>query len=819
MSRFHVALFVDASSYTTIEIDLVRRVRSITQRKAVKSLRDAFSVLCQIDTGRWAIVYDGADDPNLEMSPLIPNSDRATIIITSRNQNLRQLSPLACVEIDAMSVEDAINLLLNTAFPSSEYHSSVDREHARTIVAELGCLALAVGQAGCHIQMQKGLDRYADSLVNSRSTILRRPMGAQRNSSHRSVYAALDVTLSVLTHRVIDILSTLSFLHPGGIPLESIVRASRRRFWTQPAELLPRLHGFQESVQGLWDLLDFQDSAQALCDGFIPTSDQAEILLFLDELQCYSLVTVVSEEGSQVLRFHNLVFAWARDRLSGEEKAEHQALAVRLLTSCMTEEDEDLFDLLLPHVQLLAPIWNAIHVNDRVGFANVIRYGGRATDLMTICNGVYEEVLQVFGVDHLRTSNAALYLADAHWRNGDEASAAYLEKSVAEFRIRVLGPTHRETMNAVARQVVGCYNQGKFKRAEKLQREVLDYWKKHPEEDGKHRALAMEDLADTLLALSCFSEAAQLIKSALRTLEDFLGASHWRSQKLQEQLQDIVSERESDTEPIVPKKDPDGETSSEEKCEAVLGCSFYDFLTIETPPSRTWATFLECQIAMLRGNPRHLDDVESLAFSCYTLRGHGNEALLAVLLSRLALDMRLKLDGYSKGKTLAALDAFTRVLRWQDRFGEIASVWSSYLKWEYAKQRRNESPKIPTISPGSPNGDGDDGGRNNVTYMDTALRLAPHDETLSGLILYLLQASKVAVEEIPHGSLLFFDLTPHGPSRTCALFIDNARQCSKSINRLDRFKHHVQTHLGIRPYLCTDKATPELAWYVVAPDA
>lgn len=270
----------------------------------------------------------------------------------------------------------------------------------------------------------------------------------------------------------------------------------------------------------------------------------------LDELQRYSLVTLLPSQSSTCLRFHKLVFAWAQDRLSKQQRAGYQALAVRLLVCCTTEEDDDLFDSLLPHVQVLGPLWNVVHVNDRIGLSNIIRHGGQASDLETLWAGIYEAVSSFNGKNHIYTSEAALYLADACWRNGGDERANALEEQAVNFRIQSFGRNSREAMNAIGRQAQGFYNQGEQGKAESLQREVLSFREKDPMGEAKYIAQAMEDLADTLAAQSRFTEAASLVKGALGVLADNLGPEQWRSQKLLERLQHLdLQDTQVDVEP------------------------------------------------------------------------------------------------------------------------------------------------------------------------------------------------------------------------------------------------------------------------------
>ncbi|KAF8805858.1 hypothetical protein BYT27DRAFT_7028123, partial [Phlegmacium glaucopus] len=108
----------------------------------------------------WLIVFDNADDPPPEVvAEFIPPGNRGNILITSRNQSMgRIVSSENKIEIKEMEESDAITLLLRA--------SCLDAlpEHlqaAKNIVAELGCIPLAIDHAGAYIEAGKcDIDKY-----------------------------------------------------------------------------------------------------------------------------------------------------------------------------------------------------------------------------------------------------------------------------------------------------------------------------------------------------------------------------------------------------------------------------------------------------------------------------------------------------------------------------------------------------------------------------------------------------------------------------------------------------------------------------------
>ena len=102
----------------------------------------------------WLIVFDNADELPVHMvEKFIPSGNRGNILITSRNRSMgRVISFVNVIEINEMEEADAITLLLKAS------HLDATAEHmevAKDIVTELGCIPLAVDQAGAYIEAGK----------------------------------------------------------------------------------------------------------------------------------------------------------------------------------------------------------------------------------------------------------------------------------------------------------------------------------------------------------------------------------------------------------------------------------------------------------------------------------------------------------------------------------------------------------------------------------------------------------------------------------------------------------------------------------------
>jgi hypothetical protein len=111
--RFAATLFIDGSSVPRIHSGTIRHARSLGIAHSQKEFDDCLVFISKPRPGPPRLVlYDNVDDPDIDLAPLLPSGESCTIIITSRNRSLGQLCPDAHLELDTMSMDEAVNLLL-----------------------------------------------------------------------------------------------------------------------------------------------------------------------------------------------------------------------------------------------------------------------------------------------------------------------------------------------------------------------------------------------------------------------------------------------------------------------------------------------------------------------------------------------------------------------------------------------------------------------------------------------------------------------------------------------------------------------------------
>ncbi|KAJ7448723.1 FabD lysophospholipase-like protein [Mycena latifolia] len=154
-SRFPDVYFVDSSSQQTIENDLATLALA---KKVGKTFQDSLLWLSHQHT-EWLIVFNNADDINLNLGQYFPSGAHGNILVTSRNPDLGQLAQ-ATHKVEQMALEEAIDLLLSAA--QYDIMEVANREVGKQIVQKIHCLPLAVAQAGAYISLSRALQTYLD---------------------------------------------------------------------------------------------------------------------------------------------------------------------------------------------------------------------------------------------------------------------------------------------------------------------------------------------------------------------------------------------------------------------------------------------------------------------------------------------------------------------------------------------------------------------------------------------------------------------------------------------------------------------------------
>jgi hypothetical protein len=317
-----------------------------------------------------------------------------------------------------MDPEDAIDLLLRSAMVED---SARNRDIGAAICHELGCLALAITQAGAYILRACSLDDYLQVCREDRATLLQSRSGQAVDDYKWTVYTTWEMSLEKLSPPTAMLLRLFAFLHHDRIPRAIFEKAAASGIARDAFHDGIRFLANFRTQSGEWSKQKFLNSIR--------------------ELTAYSLINVDNEHHTYSI--HPLVHAWARERVSITECEEARTCMLQFLAlSVPISKDLEGFAFrrtLLPHLDQAYAGGLDADIAERV--YNVYCDGGRWM--------------------------VAGWLLDA----------GELLKAVVVARRNALGDEHPNTVIAMGNLASTYKGQGRWKEAEELQVQVLDPWR------------------------------------------------------------------------------------------------------------------------------------------------------------------------------------------------------------------------------------------------------------------------------------------------------------------------------------------------------
>ena len=467
------------------------------------------------------------DNANAGIAKYIPSGNRGNILFTSRDMDLgRHVRNKALAKVEDMDEEDAISLLLTSAFP---HRSPTElREAARPIVKELLFLPLAVDQAGASIA--NGLcyiDDYLQTYSQHRQKLLDDPKFKGASNYDHTVYGTLNLSLTAIKAQMteaaeaaISILQIFSFFHHENITEEIIKRAAEASKAPSDDDGSQQMqnHLYHRLLQcdkdGRWDSLYFREGIRSLLS--------------------FSLIKRAAMDN--IYSMHPLVHSWSRDSMSHEQRQAGSFFARDLLSSSITfvfaSEDYAFRRTLVPHIKaanrhntlLMTPM--AYNDERYTNYGLVFYeagYWNEAEQLQVQISGTRKRVL---GEEHPDTLTSMENLASTYRNLGRWKKAEQLGVQVSETRKKVLGEEHPETLESMGKLALTYSNQGRWKEAEHLQVQVLETRKRVLKEEHSDTLESMGNLASTYSNQGRWKEAEQLQVKVLEMRKRVLGEEH-----------------------------------------------------------------------------------------------------------------------------------------------------------------------------------------------------------------------------------------------------------------------------------------------------
>ena len=533
--------WIDASTKDTLE-QAYRDIAAENIKRYSQADNPASSVtgwLGNLDCA-WLLVMDNADDPDV-LPDFLPPGTRGNIIYTSKNkEHGLKLAEDACCPVNEMEADEAVTLLVRSA--RLDELSDKAAQLARSIVNELGYLALAIDQAGallytgvCH------LDDFLAMFRNHRKDLMEKPSYKAASKSYQAVYTTWDLSYSRIDRRAqitegdlgaakqaenaIQTLNLFAQLHNEKIMEEIFKNAAEH--WAEEAKnnesdaesesraTIP-LQLLRCDPEGRWDPLPFRQGVRLLLS--------------------FSLIR--QDKSRKYYSMHRLVHFWAQDRLSKADRQNHISTTRALLSKSIEwnfqTQDYAFRRKLLPHIyrcQNSNPKTKSLVENtlDAKKFALVYFENGNMAEAEALQVQVLELSKSTLGPEHPHTLTSMANLASTFSNQGRWAEAEALEVQVLELSKSTLGPEHPHTLTSMGNLASTFSNQGRWAEAQALQVQVLELSKSTLGPEHPHTLTSMGNLALTFSNQGRWAEAQALQVQVLELRKSTLGLEHPRT--------------------------------------------------------------------------------------------------------------------------------------------------------------------------------------------------------------------------------------------------------------------------------------------------
>ncbi|KAJ7434411.1 hypothetical protein FB451DRAFT_1379819 [Mycena latifolia] len=499
-SRFPDIYFVDSSSQQTIENDLATLALA---KKVGKTFQDSLLWLSNQHT-EWLIVFNNADDVNLNLVQYFPSGSHGNILVTSRNPDLRQLAQ-ATHKVEQMALEEAIDLLLSAA--QYDMMEVANRDVGKRIV-----------QAGAYISSSHALQTYLDLYEQTASRMQLLHQKPPQSDYGWSVYATWQLSFENLSSQARELLKHCSFIHHDGITEVIFKQATLYQITPYgPTELdlrepLGFLATFIDSTGSKWDSLKFIE--------------------LTDELGRFSLIDFQAASGAITFSIHPLVHEWCRAIVKVDAPTElcmHKLIGMSLASS---HDDFRFAHKMFPHLDALF---------FKVGLDSSRQPNILDTSFATQCLGMYhrggkwsdgvrlgESMLQNPSIllSEPQTLNIQWMLAVMYANSGAIHKGRDLSELVLNKQTELLGEDHPETLKTMGNLAATYSDMGQFHQAAELEKVVLSKWRELLGEDHPDTLMAMGNLAASYSKMGQFHQAAELEKVVLSKRSELLGEDH-----------------------------------------------------------------------------------------------------------------------------------------------------------------------------------------------------------------------------------------------------------------------------------------------------
>ncbi|QRV95554.1 kinesin light chain [Ceratobasidium sp. AG-Ba] len=469
----------------------------------------------------WLLIFDNADDPSLNLHRYFPAGANGRILITTRSRTVAFLAqgPEPECHVSKMESQEALELLLKVS-KRNEQLSREESDAGISLVEDLGCLALAIVQAGAYIWSTScSFIHYLDIYSRQPREVLEKHGNVLLHITgyEKTVSTTWEMNYKRLSKRAQGMLWLLAYLKPDGISQEIFRRAASH------IDRKPVLPLNTVNARAL-------DRVKSYLRPFLTANKEWKCNLFTDvmtEIMSYSLISY--DRVNMTFELHVLVQNWIRGVVP---KSHGSALAcsaflitLSIYNQTMTA-DYAYYRLLEPHVDKILTYGTRLSSESKKWFAFVLEENGRYDEAAMLGEQVLGTSIRLLGREHFETLTLMHNLALTYSKQGLYGQAEKLQVEVLEIKKRLLGEEHCDTLIATSNLALTYSHKGLYTKVEALQVKVLEASKEILGEDHIDTLIAMNNLASTYSDQGQHYRAETLQHQVLETIEHLLGHEH-----------------------------------------------------------------------------------------------------------------------------------------------------------------------------------------------------------------------------------------------------------------------------------------------------
>jgi hypothetical protein len=221
--------WIDASTIDSIRRGFIQIALILQVDQDIESAKRALTNASQ----PWLLIFDNADNPKLSLTLYFPAGDRGDIIITSRDPECQQYGIVGSKEVGRMSTDDAVVLLAKIVYGTASLDTP-EKQAGQEVVETLGCLALAIVQAGAYIRETPcPINEYLELYRRRLKEVLTYFPQHVGTDYRYTVYTTWQVSIDMIesmpdaaSNHSLALLELLCFYHHDRVPMQMFYNAS-----------------------------------------------------------------------------------------------------------------------------------------------------------------------------------------------------------------------------------------------------------------------------------------------------------------------------------------------------------------------------------------------------------------------------------------------------------------------------------------------------------------------------------------------------------------------------------------------------------------